>query len=160
MEITKHKVASIHYTLKDDSGTTIDSSEGREPLTYLHGAGGLIVGMEEALEGKKKGDQFEVNIPPEKGYGVYDEKKLIAVPRDKFPADTEIKPGMQFQAQGPNGTHVVRVSKVEGDNVMIDDNHQLAGKNLNFKVEVVEVREASKDEVTHGHVHGPGGHHH
>lgn len=160
MQIKKHAVATIHYTLKDDSGNTLDSSEGRDPLSYIHGVGGLIVGMEEALEGKQKGDAFEVSIPPAKGYGEYNENLVVPIPKSKFPSDVEIEPGMQFQANGPQGVQVVKVLRLEGDNVLIDDNHELAGKNLNFKVEVVEVRDATEEEISHGHVHGPGGHHH
>lgn len=156
MQITKNKVAAIHYTLRDNEGTIIDSSEGRDPLHYLHGAGNLIVGMEEGLEGKSKGDKLNLKIAPEKGYGEKDQSLVQKVPRTAF-GDQEIKPGMRFST---NQGGVVTVTHVGIDGVTVDANHPLAGVELNFAVEVVDVREASKEEITHGHVHGPGGHHH
>lgn len=156
MQITKNKVASIHYTLRDNEGTVIDSSEGRDPLHYLHGAGNLIAGMEEGLEGKSKGDKLNLKISPAKGYGEKDETLVQKVPRTAF-GDQEIKPGMRFST---NQGGVVTVTHVGIDGVTVDANHPLAGVELNFAVEVMDVREASKEEITHGHVHGPGGHHH
>ena len=156
MQITKNKVAAIHYTLRDNDGTIIDSSEGRDPLHYLHGAGNLIVGMEEGLEGKSKGDKLNLKISPSKGYGEKDQSLVQKVPRTAF-GDQEIKPGMRFST---NQGGVVTVTHVGIDGVTVDANHPLAGVELNFAVEVVDVRDASKEEITHGHVHGPGGHHH
>lgn len=156
MQITKNKVASIHYTLRDSEGVIIDSSEGREPLQYLHGAGNLIVGMEEGLEGKVKGDKFNLIIQPEKGYGEKDENLVQEVPRSAF-GDQEVRPGMRFST---NHGGVVTVTHVGPDTVTVDGNHPLAGVELNFSVEVVEVRNATPEEISHGHVHGPGGHHH
>ncbi len=156
MQITKNKVASIHYTLRDNTGTVIDSSEGRDPLHYLHGAGNLIAGMEEGLEGKAKGDKLKLKIAPEKGYGEKDETLVQQVPRSAF-GNQEVKPGMKFST---NQGGVVTVTKVGLDSVTVDANHPLAGVELNFDVEVMDVREASNDEISHGHVHGPGGHHH
>jgi FKBP-type peptidyl-prolyl cis-trans isomerase SlyD len=156
MQITKNKVASIHYTLRDNEGTIIDSSDGRDPLNYLHGAGNLIAGMEEGLEGKSKGDKFALKIQPDKGYGQKDETLVQKVPRSAF-GNQEIKPGMRFST---NQGGVVTVTHVGLDGVTVDANHPLAGVELNFAVEVMDVRNATTDEITHGHVHGPGGHHH
>ncbi|MEX1239788.1 MAG: peptidylprolyl isomerase [Cyclobacteriaceae bacterium] len=156
MEITKNKVASIHYTLRDDEGTVIDSSEGRDPLLYLHGAGNLIPGMEESLEGKSKGEKFNIKIDPEKGYGEKDENLVQKVPRSAF-GDQEVKSGMRFST---NQGGVVTVTDVGLESVTVDGNHPLAGVPLNFDVVVVEVRHATQEEISHGHVHGAGGHHH
>lgn len=156
MEITKNKVASIHYTLRDDEGTVIDSSAGRDPLLYLHGAGNLIPGMEESLEGKSKGEKFNIKIDPDKGYGEKDENLVQKVPRSAF-GDQEVKTGMRFST---NQGGVVTVTDVNLDSVTVDGNHPLAGVPLNFDVEVVEVRNATAEEISHGHVHGAGGHHH
>jgi FKBP-type peptidyl-prolyl cis-trans isomerase SlyD len=159
MKIGKEKVVSIHYTLKDNEGTTIDSSVGDQPLLYIHGIGNLIPGMEEGLEGKVKGDKLEIKVRPEKGYGIRDERMVQKLPRSAF-GDQKVEVGMQFHAGTQNGQQVVTVTKVEMDGITIDGNHSLAGVDLNFSVEVLDVREATKDELAHGHVHGPGGHHH
>ncbi len=153
MKISKHTVAAIHYTLKDNTGKVLDSSEGRDPLYYLHGEGNLIPGMEEGLEGKEKGNKMNLKISPEKGYGVRDEKLIQKVPRSAF-GDQTVAQGMQFHTgQG----HVVTVTHVGLEEVTVDANHALAGVELNFAVEVVDVRKATTDEIAHGHVHGPGG---
>ena len=156
MQITKHKVASIHYTLTDNSGNILDSSSGREPLHYIQGIGNLILGMEEGLEGKQKGDKFQIKVSPEKGYGVKDPAMLQQVPIAAFGGQAVSK-GMKFQT---NQGHVVTVTEVTTDTVTVDANHELAGVELNFDVEVMEVRNATEEEIAHGHVHGPGGHHH
>jgi FKBP-type peptidyl-prolyl cis-trans isomerase SlyD len=156
MQIAKHKVASIHYTLKDNEGNIIDSSSGRDPLFYIHGIGNLIPGMEEGLEGKMKGDKLNLKVSPEKGYGVLNEKMIQKVPRDAF-GTQKIEVGMQFQT---SGGQVVTVTHIGLEHITVDGNHPLAGKELNFAVEVMEVREATSEEISHGHVHGPGGHHH
>ena len=156
MQITKNKVASIHYTLRDDEGTVIDSSEGRDPLAYLHGAGNLIPGMEEGLEGKSQGEKLNLKIEPEKGYGEKDENLIQTVPRSAF-GDQEVKTGMRFST---NQGGVVTVTDVSPESITVDGNHPLAGVPLNFDVEIVEVRNATDEEISHGHVHGEGGHHH
>ncbi len=156
MEISKNKVAGIHYTLRDNTGTIIDTSDGREPLYYLHGAGNLIIGMEEGLEGKTIGDKFQLKISPAKGYGEKDPSMTQKVPRSAF-GNQEVKQGMKFQTD--RGA-VVTVTDVGLDSVTVDANHPLAGVELNFAVEVMEVRNATQEELDHGHVHGPGGHHH
>lgn len=156
MQITKHKVASIHYTLTDNDGNVLDSSAGREPLTYIQGIGNLIPGMEEGLEGKTKGVKFNLKVSPEKGYGVKDDALTQKVPRSAF-GTQEVKVGMQFQT---NQGGMVTVTHVGLSEVTVDANHPLAGVELNFAVEVLEIRNATDEEISHGHVHGPGGHHH
>lgn len=156
MQITKNKVAAIHYTLRDDKGTVIDTSDGREPLYYIHGAGNLIMGMEEGLEGKGKGEKLSLKIAPEKGYGQIDPEMVQKVPRSAF-GDQEVKKGMKFST---NQGGVVTVTEVGLENITVDANHPLAGVELHFDVEVMEVRNATDEELSHGHVHGPGGHHH
>jgi FKBP-type peptidyl-prolyl cis-trans isomerase SlyD len=159
MQISKEKVVSIHYTLKDNEGNVLDSSIGRDPLYYIQGIGNLIPGMEEGLEGRSKGDKLEIKVSPEKGYGTRDERLIQKVPRSAF-GGQEVRTGMQFQAGSGHGSQVVTVTEVGLDNITVDGNHPLAGVELNFSVEVMEVRNATGDELAHGHVHGPGGHHH
>lgn len=156
MQITKDKVASIHYTLRDGSGNILDTSSGREPLTYLQGAGNLIAGMEEGLEGKATGDKFTLKVSPEKGYGVKDDALVQKVPRAAF-GDQKVEKGMQFQT---NKGQVVTVTETGLESITVDGNHPLAGVELHFDVEVTDVRAATPEEISHGHVHGPGGHHH
>ncbi len=156
MQITKHTVAAIHYTLTDNDGNVLDSSNGREPLHYIQGIGNLILGMEEGLEGKKKGDKLQLKVPPEKGYGVKDPAMMQKVPMKAFGGEV-VKSGMKFHT---NDGQVVTVTEVTNDTVTVDANHALAGVELNFDVEVMEVRSATSEEIAHGHVHGAGGHHH
>ncbi len=156
MQITKETVASIHYTLKDNEGNVLDSSAGREPLQYLHGAGNLIIGMEEGLEGRQIGDKMKLKIAPAKGYGEKDDTLVQQVPRSAF-GSQKVEKGMQFQT---NQGQVVTVTHVGLEAITVDANHPLAGVELNFDVEVMSVRAATADEISHGHVHGPGGHHH
>ncbi len=160
MQIAKHKVVSIDYTLTDDDDQIIDTSKGSEPLTYIHGTGNLIPGLEKALVGKSPGDAFEVTVSPEEGYGLHDETLLEVLPRSKFNADQEIQVGMQFYAEGSAEVQVITVVGIEDDQITIDGNHPLAGRTLNFAIKVVEVREATPEEIVHGHVHGPDGHPH
>jgi len=160
MKIEKNKVVSIDYKLSGNDGQVIDSSEAGQPLAYLHGNGNIISGLEEALEGKTTGEAVKVTIPPEKGYGVREQGKVVEVNKDKLKGTDEIKPGMQFQAQTPEGPQVFTVAGISESSVTLDANHPLAGATLNFDVTVREVREATADEMAHGHVHGPGGHHH
>lgn len=145
---------SIHYKLTDDDGNVIDSSEGAEPLNYLHGAGNIIPGLEKELVGKVQGDKLTVRVAPEDGYGDISPELIQTVDKAMFQGVDEIQPGMQFQAQGPGGqTQMITVRQVEDDTVTVDANHPLAGQNLNFDVEVVSVREASEEEIAHGHAH-------
>jgi len=160
MAIQKDKVVSIDYTLTGDNGQVLDSSNGREPLAYLHGAGNIIPGLESALEGKDEGDELNVQIPPDQAYGQRDERMVQPVPRTAFQGVADIQPGMQFQAQTNAGPRLITVVGVEGDQVTIDANHPLAGATLKFDVKVVNVRDATSEEMSHGHVHGAGGHQH
>ncbi len=161
MKVEKDKVVSIDYKLTNNKNETVDSSEGREPLAYLHGNGNLISGLEKALDGKTSGDKLTVSIPPEEGYGLRDDSKRIDIPREVFKGVDEVKPGMQFQARNKGGAvELLTVVVVAGDKVTIDANHPLAGETLNFDVTVRDIREATAEELAHGHVHGAGGHHH
>lgn len=157
MQIAERCVASFHYTLTDDAGEVIDSSAGRDPLAYLHGAGNIVPGLEKALAGKVAGDKLNVDVAPEEGYGVHHAQLVQTVPRDAFQGVESIEVGMQFQAQTPQGPFSVTVTEVSDESVTVDGNHPLAGKTLHFAVEITEVREASVEEVLHGHVHGAGG---
>jgi len=160
MQIAEHKIVTLNYTLKDNSGTVIDESRD-STFVYLHGASNIIPGLETALIGKTSGDQMNVTIAPEDAYGERDDDRIESVPRDMFPADTEIEPGMQFHAEGPEGHAItIVVVAVEEGQVKIDGNHPLAGVELNFDVEVMDVRDATAEEIEHGHVHGPEGHDH
>jgi FKBP-type peptidyl-prolyl cis-trans isomerase SlyD len=159
MKIADNYVVSIHYTLTDDEGEEIDSSEGQEPLAYLHGAGNVIAGLEEALSGKSVGDRFEVVIQPEEGYGDFDEDLVQSVPRDSFVDIDEIEPGMQFQTEDDEGIEMmVTVQEVTAEEVIVDGNHPLAGVVLHFDVTVIDIRAATEEELEHGHAHGEGGH--
>lgn len=160
MQISSGKVVSIDYTLTDDKQQVIDTSRGGEPLAYLQGTGSIIPGLEKELEGKKAGDSLKVTVTPEEGYGRRDDAKIVVVERKQIQGDEELKEGMQLHASGPHGHQVVTVTKVAGDEVTIDANHPLAGATLHFDVTVRDVRDATREELDHGHVHGPGGHHH
>lgn len=160
MQIARDSVAAFHYTLTDDQNQVIDSSAGRDPLTYLHGGGQIVPGLEKQLEGRSAGDKFTADVVPEEGYGVHHPELMQEVPRSAFQGVENIQPGMQFQGRGPQGEINVTVTRVEDDKVFIDGNHPLAGKTLHFAIEVTDVRAASEEELAHGHVHGAGGHHH
>ena len=160
MNISPNSVASIHYTLTDGQGKVIDTSEGQEPLAYLHGAGNIIPGLEKALLGKAVGDKFTVSIPAAEAYGVRDDSMVQQLPSNMFSGIDNIEVGMEFHAETEHGLQVVTVTNVEGDNVTIDGNHPLAGVDLIFDVEVADIRAASAEELEHGHAHGAGGHHH
>lgn len=153
MQVQDNTVVSIDYKLTDDAGEVLDSSEGREPLAYLHGAGNIIPGLEDALAGKAQGDSLSVDVEPAQGYGEHDTALVEEVSRDLFQGVDEIEVGMQFQAATEHGTHVVTVTQIADDAVTIDANHPLAGQNLHFDVTIVEVREATETEIEHGHPH-------
>jgi FKBP-type peptidyl-prolyl cis-trans isomerase SlyD len=162
MQVAKNAIVTIDYTLKNNEGQVLDSSksEGREPLPYIHGAGGIIPGLEKALEGKNAGDTVQVTIAPEEAYGARNEGLVNSVPKTAF-GNNPIVVGAQFRTQDKQGRqHVVTVTKIESDSVTVDANHPLAGVTLNFDVTIKDVREATADELAHGHVHGAGGHHH
>lgn len=159
--IADGKVVTIHYTLTNEAGETLDSSRGQDPLAYLHGARNIVPGLERELLGKSVGERLELRIPPEEGYGAYNPKGVQRVPRDAFPDDVELEPGMQFSAEDESGRGVtIWVASVEGTVVTIDQNHPLAGKVLCFDVSIEAIRDATLEEMSHGHPHGPHGHHH
>ena len=157
--IANDHVVSFHYTLTNAEGETLDQSQG-EPLDYLHGAGNIIPGLEKALEGKNLGDKFTVNVSAADGYGEYNPDLVQEVPAQMFQGVDNIEAGMQFQAQTDDGVQIVTVKAIEGENIIVDANFPLAGQDLTFEVEIVEIRDASAEELEHGHVHGAGGHHH
>jgi FKBP-type peptidyl-prolyl cis-trans isomerase SlyD len=160
MQIGNQTVVTIDYTLTDEQGEVLDTSQGQEPLVYIQGSGSIIPGLEAALEGKAAGDALKVSIAPSQGYGERDDQLVQEVPRERFPTDGELTVGMRFHAQGTGGSHVVTVVAADDEKVTVDANHPLAGVTLSFDVKVLEVREATADELKHGHVHGKGGHDH
>ena len=161
MLIGANKAVAIDYTLTNDAGEVIDSSAGGAPLVYLHGAGNIISGLEKALEGKQGGDQVVVAVEPEDAYGEYSPELVATLNRAMFEGVDELEVGMQFHASGPDGgMQIVTIRDVEGDDVIVDGNHPLAGQRLNFDVKIISVREASEEEIAHRHIHGEGGHHH
>ncbi|MFT5170103.1 MAG: FKBP-type peptidyl-prolyl cis-trans isomerase SlyD [Candidatus Omnitrophota bacterium] len=153
MNITKDKVVTINYTLKDNKDVVLDSSDGQGPLAYLHGNKNLIPGMEQALEGKTTGDKFDTVVKPEEGYGLRNEAMINEVPLANFPDSAQVKVGAQFQADTPEGVRVARVVAVDGETVSVDFNHPLADMTLYFNIEVNEIRDATEEEISHGHVH-------
>lgn len=162
MKIEDKKVVSFHYTLTNDAGDTLDTSRERdEPMRYLHGANNIIPGLEKALEGREAGDTFQVQVPPEKAYGQRRAANVQRLPLKKLGVRAnQLKPGMVLNLQTSQGPAQVTVLKVGRFNVDVDANHPLSGQNLNFDVEIVEVRDATEEENEHGHAHGPGGHQH
>jgi FKBP-type peptidyl-prolyl cis-trans isomerase SlyD len=155
MEIEQDTVVAMHYKLTNPEGTVIDSSEGREPLTYLHGHRNIISGLESQLLGKLTGDKLIAEVPAADGYGEHDPALVVQASRSQFPADAELTIGMQFQANANGRTAVARITEIQGDTITVDTNHPLAGVDLTFDVEIVSVRKATPGEVDHGHVHGP-----
>ena len=160
MQIGERTVATFHYTLTDDAGKVLDSSANGAPLTYLHGAGNIVPGLEKEMAGRSAGEKFVVVVAPEEGYGMPNPMMMQVVPREAFQGVDTLEVGMEFQAQTPQGPMSVSIAKIEGDEVTVDGNHPLAGQTLHFAIEVTAVRDASLEELTHGHVHGEGGHHH
>lgn len=160
MQIEEKKVVTLNYTLKNDEGEVIDASNDGS-FAYLHGANNIIPGLENALVGKAADDELSVSIEPAEGYGERNPEMVQVVDRNMFNEGDEINVGMQFHAQSPDGQMIiVTIADIDGDQITIDGNHPLAGVNLNFDVKVVEVRDATEEELDHGHVHGPGDHHH
>ncbi len=155
MKIADKCVALFNYTLKNDQGEVLDSSDGN-PMAYLHGEFNIVEGLEKALEGKQAGEKLSVSVEPAEAYGEFDDSLVQAVPRADF-GDHPVEIGSQFHADTAIGPRIVTVTAIHEDEVVIDANHPLAGENLNFDVEIMEVREATADELEHGHVHGEGG---
>lgn len=155
MEIEDDRVATISYQLQNEEGEVLEQVDDNEGLTYLHGHENIVPGLEEELQGKEPGDDYEVTVPPENGYGERVEELISKVPRDTFPEDVELEPGMVFQAvndevEGEEASEFLVVRKIAGDEVEVDANHPLAGQTLDFEGEVMEVREASEDEIEIG----------
>lgn len=159
MKAANGTVVTMHYTLTDDSGTELDSSRESEPMAYLHGQNNIIAGLEKALEGATAGHRAKVTVAHQDGYGPRDPDAVFTVPRSSFPEDMTLEPGEEVHAQTPDGPMSFVVVEVGPETAVLDANHPLAGKTLHFDVEVISVREATAEELSHGHVHGPGGHH-
>lgn len=161
MTVAQHKVVTLHYKVTDvDSGQVIDSSENGDPLVYLHGAQNIIPGLENALEGKHVGDEIEVTVAPQDAYGERSDDRIQQVPIEAFREIEDLEPGMAVTAQTEHGPVNLIVTEVDESTVTVDANHPLAGKSLTFNVSIKSIRDASQDEVAHGHVHGPEGHDH
>jgi FKBP-type peptidyl-prolyl cis-trans isomerase SlyD len=160
MTIKQNTVVSFHYTLRGEDGLEIETSREREPMVYLHGAGNIIPGLEKALDGREAGDTFTVTVSPEEAYGPRVPEKIQRVPAKHFPQARRLSPGQVVQLRTRRGPVEAVVRKVGRFNVDVDTNHPLAGRTLAFDVEIVEVRDATREEIAHGHVHGPGGVHH
>jgi FKBP-type peptidyl-prolyl cis-trans isomerase SlyD len=160
MKAARGMVVTMHYTLSDDGGAVLDSSQDGDPLTYLHGHGNIVPGLEKALEGKEAGHKSRVTVVPAEGYGDVNPESIFEAPRAHFPEEANLAEGPRVYADGPNGQIVLTVVRLTETGAILDANHPLAGKTLHFNVEVVEVRDATQEELSHGHVHGAGGHHH
>ncbi|MDX1624958.1 MAG: peptidylprolyl isomerase [Wenzhouxiangellaceae bacterium] len=154
MQATDDTVVTIDYTLTDEEGQVIDTSEGREPLAYLHGHGNIIPGLEKALEGKEEGEELTVEVDAEEGYGPHRPELVQNVSMEAFAGVDKVEPGMKFNAESAQGPLVVKVTKIEGEQVTIDANHELAGQDLKFDVKIRDIREASKQELEEGRAAG------
>jgi FKBP-type peptidyl-prolyl cis-trans isomerase SlyD len=159
MKAEKGKVVTFHYHLTDDGGEALDSSRESEPLAILFGHGAIIPGLEQAIDGHEPGDRFDVDVPPEQGYGARREDFTQRVPKKYFRDADNLRPGMSTVLSTQEGHRPVTVVKVGSSVVDVDLNHPMAGKALHFDIEIVDVRDATEEEVAHGHVHGPGHHH-
>lgn len=155
--MSNRNVVTFHYTLRDPDGRLLDTSAGGQAVSYLEGAGQIIDGLDEALRGVASGTKQTVNVPAAKAYGVHDETQVQRVLKALLPVEGELKPGDQFRAGEDQFAPIVRVVEVDGDEVLLDANHPLAGVDLVFDVEVVSVRAATEEELTHGHAHQEGG---
>jgi FKBP-type peptidyl-prolyl cis-trans isomerase SlyD len=161
LSVADGKVVAIHFTLRTTEGEVIDSSAGGPPLEYLHGAHNIVPGLERALAGHAIGDKVKAEVPPEDGYGQRGGPEPQRVPRSSFPSDAQLHEGMQIFARGPDKEPFpLWVVGVADDHVMVDHNHPLAGIELHFEVEIVAIRDATEEEISHGHAHRPGHHHH
>jgi FKBP-type peptidyl-prolyl cis-trans isomerase SlyD len=162
MTIQKDKVVTMHYHLTNsDDGEVLDSSRDGSPLTYLHGTGSIIPGLEQELAGLDVGATKTVQVAPAEAYGEYNDDMVQTLPREEFAGIENLEVGMQLQAQDQDGnTFRVHVAQIDGNDVVIDGNHPLAGVPLTFEIEIIEVRDATAEELQHGHAHGEGGHHH
>ncbi|WP_127959875.1 peptidylprolyl isomerase [Serratia microhaemolytica] len=160
MKVAKDLVVSLAYQVRTEDGVLVDESPVSAPLDYLHGHGSLISGLENALEGRSVGEEFDVHVGANDAYGSYDENLVQRVSKDVFMGVDELEVGMRFLADTDQGPVPVEITEIDGDQVVVDGNHMLAGQNLNFSVHVVAVRDATPEELAHGHVHGEDDHHH
>ncbi len=161
MKIAKDVVVGMTYTLRDDDGKVVDTNEGKAPMFYLHGHGNIVPGLEKALAGKSLGDSVDTVVAPADGYGEYDATRTFEVPKGELGPNVRPEKGMTLTMRGPGGMALpVRVLKVKLNSVVLDGNHQLAGKNLHFSVRIDRIRKAKKEELVHGHAHGESGHGH
>ncbi len=161
MSLELNKVISFNYVLKDEEGTVLDSTENKTPLTFLSGSNQILPKLEEALDGMLIGGKKNVKIDAANAYGEYDEKAVQNLKKEQFPPEAKLEEGMRYVANSPDGGQIPFViTEVKEEDITADFNHPLAGKDLEFDVELVDVRDATAEEMQHGHVHGPGGHHH
>lgn len=160
MQISKESVVTFHYTLRDEAGEPLETSRDGDPTAYLHGANNIITGLESALEGRSPGDVFTVTLQAEDAYGPRDPQRQQRVPVKHLVYKGKLRPGMVVQLNTSEGMRAVTVVKAGRHSADIDTNHPLAGQALAFDIEILEVREASAEELSHGHAHGPGGHQH
>lgn len=160
MKVSKEAVVGFEYVLKDERGEILDQSGEGQPLYYIQGAGNIVPGLENAMEGRSAGDSFQVKVEPAEGYGERDEELVMTEPRKNFANIPELTVGMELEAETDAGPQVMVVTRIDDEEVELDANHPLAGSTLDFSIKLVEVRAATAEEKAHGHVHGPGGHHH
>lgn len=160
MKVEDKKVVAIEYTLKNPSGEVLDSNKGGELLYFIQGEGNIVPGLEKQMAGKSIGDSFEALVKAADGYGEYDDEKIRRIPRAQLKHLKGLREGMALQMRGPEGVEMITVTSISETEVVADGNHPLAGQDLHFQIRVGEIREATKDELAHGHAHGPGGHHH
>ena len=160
MKVEDKKVVAIEYTLKNAQGEVLDTNKGEELLYFIQGEGNIVPGLEKQMAGKSSGDSFEALVKAADGYGVYDDEKIRRIPRAQMKHLKGLKEGMSLQMRGPEGVEMLTVTSISDDEVVADGNHPLAGQDLHFQIRIGEIRDATKDELAHGHAHGPGGHHH
>ena len=160
MKISGDKVVVFHYQLFNEDGVELEGTAGGEPSAYLHGANNIIPGLEQAMEGRETGQHFEVEVPPQQAYGLRNVERVQRVPAKHLLFKGKLKPGMVVQLNTTQGRQPVTVIKAGRHSAEVDTNHPLAGQTLRFAIDIVEVREATAEEVAHRHAHGPGGHHH
>ncbi len=153
MEVSKNNIVTIEYTLKDQEGDVLDSSKGSQPLSFIQGSGMVISGIEDAVSGKSEGDSFSATIDPSEGYGEYNDELIFDLPKGRLEGLEDVEVGMHAQAVKKNGTQILTVKEVKDDSVIFDANHPLAGQKLFFDIEIKDVREATDEELEHGHPH-------
>lgn len=156
MKVGNSMVVSVEYTLKGEDGEVIESNIGKDPLVYLHGAGNIIEGLEDGLDELEVNDEFDVEVEPKYGYGKYESRLVNYMEKSRFPEDHPLEVGSTFFVNSPEGQKQIKVIEITEDKVKVDANHELAGKTLNFIGKILDIREATDDELAHGHVHGPG----